>query len=137
MAGVFNNVALFKQMCASCHRVGTTGTVVGPDLKNAYANSRETLLRSILWPSEKIASSYELYTVTTNDNETYSGVLAGESANSVVLRQIGGTEQTFLRKDIKSFTSSLTSLMPEYGQALSPQDCADLIGWIKQSLATK
>lgn len=128
---------LFGQMCAPCHRVNQTGTAVGPDLKNAYANARQTLLRSILWPSEKIASSYEIYIVTTNDNQTYTGVLAGESANSVVLRQAGGLEQTFLRRDIKQFTSSPTSLMPEYGQALSPQDCADIIAWIKTSLATK
>ena len=128
---------LFGQLCTPCHRVNQVGVAVGPDLKNAYANARETLLRSILWPSEKIASSYELYSVTTSDNETYTGVLAGELAGSVVLRQAGGTEQTFLRKDIKSFTSSPTSLMPEYGQALSPQDCADVIAWIKQSLSTR
>ena len=128
---------LFEQMCGACHRVNQVGTAVGPDLKNAYANAQETLLRSILWPSEKIASSYEIYVVTTNDNETYTGVLAGESAGSVVLRQAGGHEQTFLRKDIKSFTTSPTSLMPEFGQALSPQDCADIIAWLKKSLTTK
>ena len=128
---------LFTQMCAPCHRVKQTGTAVGPDLKNAYANSNQTILRSILWPSEKIASSYEVYTVTTTANQTYSGVLAGESASSVVLRQAGGLEQTFLRKDIMHFTSSATSLMPEFGQALSPTDCADIIAWIRTSLATK
>ena len=127
---------LFTQMCAPCHRVNEVGSAVGPDLKNAYANAKETLLRSILWPSEKIASSYEIYVVTTSENETYTGVLAGESAGSVVLRQAGSSEQTFLRKDIRSFTSSPTSLMPEYGDALTPKDCADIIAWIKQSLTT-
>ena len=128
---------LFGQMCAPCHRVNQVGTTVGPDLKNAYANAKETLLRSILWPSEKIASSYETYIVTTTDNQSYMGVLASESAGGVILRQAGGKEQTFRRRDIKQLNSSMTSLMPEYGQALKPQDCADLIAWIKQSLAVK
>jgi putative heme-binding domain-containing protein len=92
------------------------------------------LLRSILWPSEKISSSYETYVVTTNENQTYSGVLVNESANSVVLRQAGGTELTFLRKDIKKFSSSEASLMPNYAQALSPEDCADIIAWLRNSL---
>ena len=128
---------LFGQLYAPCHRVNQVGTVVGPDLKNAYANAKETMLRSILWPSEKIASSYEIYVVATNDNQIYSGILVSESANSVVLRQAGGIEHPFLRKDIRQFSPSMTSLMPEYGQALSPQDCADIIGWIKESLAVK
>jgi putative membrane-bound dehydrogenase-like protein len=125
---------LFGQLCAACHRVNGVGTSVGPDLKNAYANARQTLVRSILWPSEKIASGYDTYVVTTHDGERYSGIVAGESAGSVVLRGAGGTERTFLRKDVASLVSTPTSLMPEFGPALSPRDCADLIAWLRQSL---
>ncbi|MEO5599599.1 MAG: PVC-type heme-binding CxxCH protein [Cyclobacteriaceae bacterium] len=128
---------LFRQMCRSCHKVNNIGTTVGPDLKLAYQNSDETLLRSILWPSEKISSSYESYTVTTTEDQKYTGVIVNESANSVMLRQAGGNELTFLRRDIKELTSSPSSLMPEYGQALSPQDCADIIAWVRVSLASK
>ena len=122
-------------MCASCHRVNDLGTAVGPDLKLAYGNSKETLLRSILWPGEKISSGFETYVVTTNEDQLYSGVLVNESANSVVIRQAGGNELSFLRKDIKSFTSSLTSPMPEYGEALAPRDCNDIIAWVLMSLS--
>ncbi len=45
------------------------------------------------------------------------------------------TEYTFLGKDIKHFTSSETSLMPTYVQALNPQDCANIIAWLRESLA--
>jgi putative heme-binding domain-containing protein len=110
---------------------------VGPDLKRAYSTSKETLLRDVLWPSEKITSGYEIYVVTTNNDEKYSGVLVSESANSVVLRQVGGMEQAFLRKDIKKLISSHTSLMPSFEGALTPQDCADIIEWLRVSLASK
>jgi len=128
---------LFRQMCSSCHKINDMGTTVGPDLKLAYQNSDETLLRSILWPSEKISSSYETYTVTTTEDQKYTGVIVNESANSVMLRRAGGNEVIFLRRDIKALTSSLSSLMPEYGQALSPQDCADIIAFVRKSLGTK
>jgi putative membrane-bound dehydrogenase-like protein len=131
-----HGAVLFSQLCSACHKVGAVGTSVGPDLKNTYANSPETLVRSILWPSEKIASSYDTYVVTTNDGSRYTGVVASESAGSIVLRNAGGLEQTILRKEITNLTTSPTSLMPEFGPALNPQDCADLIGWLRQSLKT-
>ncbi|ASV29713.1 hypothetical protein [Maribacter cobaltidurans] len=63
--------------------------------------------------------------------------MVNESANSTVIRRAGGNELTFLHKNIKSLVSSQTSLMPEYEQALSPEDCADLISWIKESLTIR
>ncbi len=128
---------LFTQMCSACHQIKNEGKIVGPDLKNSYANSSETILRNILFPSEKIASSYETYTITTLDNNTFTGVMVSETANALMLKQIGGAEQTFLRKNIKNLSHSNTSLMPEYAQALSPKNCADIIGWIKEELGTK
>src|SRR5690606_17771978 len=79
---------LFQSMCSSCHLVNETGTEVGPDLKRAYQASKETLLRDILWPNEKITSGFDLFTVTTVNGEKYSGVLVSETANNVVLRQV-------------------------------------------------
>jgi putative heme-binding domain-containing protein len=128
---------VFQQMCASCHHVNNIGTAVGPDLKNSYGNSDETILRNMLFPNDNIASGYETYVVTTNSGDNYSGVLVSESANSIVLRQIGGVDKTFLRKDIKNISSSASSLMPEFGEALTPQNCADIIGWLRKSLASK
>lgn len=129
---------LFKQMCASCHRINEIGISVGPDLKLAYKRAEETLLRDILFPSESISSGYETYFVTTTDGQELSGVLVSESANNVVLRQAGGTEHTFMRKEIKNFTSLPVSLMPAgFGSALNGQDCADIISFMKESLLIK
>jgi putative heme-binding domain-containing protein len=128
---------LFQQMCSPCHRIGQIGVAVGPDLKNSFANSNETILRNLLFPSERIASGYDIYTVLTTENQTHSGILVSESANSIVLKQAGGKEQTFLRKNIQKLNTSSTSLMPTYIEVLSPGDCANVIAWMKQSLTTK
>lgn len=68
---------------------------------------------------------------TSQDGGRYSGVLVAKSPNSILLRQVGGIEKSFLRKDIKNFTSSHTSLMPSFEGALTPQDCADIIEWLR------
>lgn len=135
-ANAKHGAVLFRQLCSACHRVGNVGTSVGPDLKNTYANAPESVVRSVLWPSEKIASSYDTYVVTTSDGNQYTGLITGESAGSVVLRNAGGAEQTLFRKDITNLRTVATSLMPEFSQTLSPTDCADLVAWVRQTLAT-
>lgn len=127
---------LFEKHCAVCHKVKAKGGVVGPELSQAFLRAEETLLRDILAPSEKISSGYDAYVVATSNGQQFSGVLAGESATSVTLRLADGAEKSLLRKDIESLAGAGVSLMPEgFAEALSPQDCADLLGWIKRSLA--
>ncbi len=126
---------LFRKLCATCHRVKEEGTAVGPDLSVAFQRADETLLRDILAPSDAVTSSYETYTVSTRTGELLSGVLAGDSATSVTLRQAAGEERTVLRKDIAQLSTSPVSLMPDgLADSLSPKDCADLIAWLRASL---
>ncbi|MFO0898298.1 MAG: PVC-type heme-binding CxxCH protein [Pirellulales bacterium] len=127
---------LFEKHCAVCHRVKNKGGVVGPELSQAFQRAEVTLLRDILAPSEKLSSGYDAYVAATADGQQFSGVLAGESATSVTLRLADGTEKTLLRKDLESLVGAGVSLMPDgFAEALSPQDCADLLAWIKRALA--
>ncbi len=127
---------MYRKLCATCHRVKEEGTAVGPDLSLAFQRADETLLKDILAPSDALTSSYETYTVSTRAGEFISGVLTGDSATSVTLRQAAGQEQTVLRKDIAQLSTSPVSLMPDgLADSLSPSDCANLIGWLRASLA--
>src|SRR5262245_44591308 len=54
--------------------------------------SVEDLLESILFPSSTIAQGYEQYAVTTADGRTVGGVIARQSANTLVLRDSSGAE---------------------------------------------
>ena len=48
--------------------------------------------------------------------------------------QGGGVTETIMRSDIKTLRASTLSLMPEgLEQSISPQEMADLIGWLKQT----
>jgi putative heme-binding domain-containing protein len=95
------------------------------------------LLRDILAPSETLTSSYETYTIETKDGEEFSGVLVSDSATSVTLRQAGGIDQKVLRRDIVQLRGSPVSLMPDgFAEALTPQDCADLLGWLRMALSS-
>jgi len=126
---------LFAQLCATCHRVNGIGFEVGPDLRLAFQRAEETMIRDLLRPSDALTSSYETYVLHLRDGEELRGILVSESATSITLRLAGGKEERVLRRDLAKVESSPVSLMPEgFGEALNPQDCANLLGWLRENL---
>jgi putative heme-binding domain-containing protein len=67
--------------CSKCHRLGSTGTLVGPDLTSASSRfSRQDILESIIEPSKSIAENYRSLQIVTDDGKTHVGrpVLGGD-----------------------------------------------------------
>lgn len=137
--------AVFAKTCARCHRLGDKGVEVGPDLLAARTRPDETLLVDILDPSGSLARGYTVYSILTTDGRVHTGLLAGEAATSVTLRTAAeptpqkvpaaAVENTILRKDIDEMRSLSKSLMPDgLEKELTPQNLADLIGFLRRSL---
>jgi putative heme-binding domain-containing protein len=74
--------------CSRCHRAGTTGTLIGPDLTSASRRfGRRDLLESIVEPSKVIADNYRSLQIVTRDGKTYVGrPMAGGDYRSQILR---------------------------------------------------
>lgn len=137
--------AVFAKNCARCHRLGTTGHEVGPDLLAARTRPDETLLVDVLDPSSAIAHGYTVYAVATTDGRVHTGLLAGETATGFILRNAAEAqldrnatavvETSVLRRDIEEMRTLSKSLMPDgFEKELAPQDMADLIGYLRRQL---
>jgi putative heme-binding domain-containing protein len=128
MGDAGHGVALFRQHCAACHRLGGDGRAVGPDLGMITDKSVDTLLAAILDPNQAVEARYVSYTAMTREDREVGGIIVTETASGITLRSGDGREETLLRADLKELTSSGLSLMPEgFEQVLRPQDMADLI----------
>jgi putative membrane-bound dehydrogenase-like protein len=126
---------VFEDACAKCHLPRKQGGRVGPDLSGINMKSKEELLTAILDPSAAIESRFVNYLVTTKDGRMYDGVLANETPGAITLR--GGAEEdvTILRSNIAEIRASSISLMPEdIEKALSKQDLADVIAYLRGGL---
>nr|AGW45552.1 beta-galactosidase [uncultured bacterium Lac161] len=122
---------LFQQRCQSCHRLGTDGFAVGPDLAGVRNGGKEKLLANILDPNREVPPNYFGYTVETKEGESYAGLIVNESAGSVTVRQPFGVEAVVARGQIDRMQASKLSLMPEgLEEGLSNQDLADLVDFI-------
>ena len=104
---------VFQQQCAKCHRHGSEGGQVGPDLSGSAALPRDELLIHILDPSRSVEGNFVQYTVATTDGRVISGLLASETKTSVELIDAEAKRHVVLREDIDEMAASKKSLMPE------------------------
>jgi putative heme-binding domain-containing protein len=91
------------------------------------------LLVNILDPNRNVEPDYVVVAVATRQGQTFSGILAEETATTVKFRRAEGLEQTFLRSEIDALRPTGQSLMPEgLEQGLSVRDMADLIAFLRR-----
>ena len=124
--------ALFMKKCSVCHRVGTEGKQVGPDIVSVTNKSAADLLLAILDPNREAQPNFNVYTVVTEAGRVFNGIIVAESASSITLRRAEGKEDGIARVDIAQLVSSGKSLMPEgLEKDLSKQQIADAIAFIR------
>ena len=126
---------VFEKTCAKCHQLGKVGFAVGPDLDSVRTRPDESLLLDILDPGGTINPKFITFTISTVNGRIASGLLTSESATSITLRREKNETESILRKDIEEFRASSKSLMPEgIEKEISPQQLADLIAYLRESL---
>jgi putative heme-binding domain-containing protein len=125
---------LFLQLCSTCHRIGSEGHEVGPDLLGQLGMAEESLLREVLMPSERIRPGYETVFVQIRGGGATFGILKNDGATSVALALPGGVEQVLLRKDLQDLRRLPASLMPSYADGLKPAELAGLLAWLRSNL---
>lgn len=124
--------AHYQTLCTPCHRVRDEGHEVGPDLANVSTKPVDWLLAAILDPNQAMDVRYRAWHVVLKSGEEFTGLVAAETANNLVIRLPGGLEQAVLREDIASAEPLTVSLMPiGFESALKPQDMADLLSWMR------
>jgi len=123
---------LFRQHCASCHKIGDLGVDVAPDISDSRVKTHEQLLTDILNPNQAIDNNYVSYSVVMADGTVHTGLISAETPTSITLRQQENKTLTLLRADIEAIRSAGVSLMPEgFEKHLSHEQMADLISFVK------
>jgi putative membrane-bound dehydrogenase-like protein len=124
--------AVYKKICFQCHRAGTEGHAVGPDLASVQNKSPDDLLIAILDPNREAQPIFTSYTAATLQGQVFTGIIAAETAASLTLRRAEAKEDTVQRDQLDELISNGVSLMPEgVEKDLSPQQLADVIAFIK------
>jgi putative heme-binding domain-containing protein len=125
---------IFEKQCAICHRFGSLGKEIGPDLTTITSRfQKKDLLESILWPSKVISDQYKSELFQLKSGKIISGVVVRETAASVLVRTAEFPERpvSIPKAQIGERAESKVSMMPEglldgYSQA----DVANLLAFV-------
>jgi putative heme-binding domain-containing protein len=129
---VDNGARVFAAQCASCHRIGTRGGRIGPELTRiGTARSRAALIREIRTPSEWLAPGYETVTLVTKDGQRIRGTKKNEDVFSIQLMDQRERIQGYLKSELKDVIYEKESLMPVFtGERLNDRDLTDVVGYL-------
>jgi putative membrane-bound dehydrogenase-like protein len=122
---------VFERECMACHRLGPRGHAVGPNLASVQRRTADELLLHVLDPNREVSPDSMEYSVALDDGRVLTGLVASESAASLTLLRAEGVEETVLRSQVETLTSTGKSLMPEgFETRITPQEMADLIAFL-------
>ncbi len=135
-------VVFQKGKCADCHRFGSSGKQVGPDLTAvAKRFTRKETLEAILYPSHVISDQYMTRRVVTTTGHVYNGLVTRKPDGSIVVRDSDLTEHVVAEEDIDEVQPSKISLMPSgLADSLTAEEIRDLfafMGYLPVEVADK
>ena len=121
-------VVFEKAQCIKCHRYGSIGEGIGPDLTTLRRRfRRKEILESIFYPSHVISDQYQSRTLVTLDGKVITGLVAPQGADAIVVLDIEGKKTVIAKQEIEQQLPSKLSAMPEgLLNPLSMQQIADL-----------
>lgn len=124
-------IAVYKKVCAQCHKMYGEGAEVGPDITLSGRNNWDQLLTNVLDPSLVIGGAYQARILQTADGRVLTGLPVEETDQRVVLKVQGGKLETIPRDQIEVYKVSEISMMPEQlEKQITPQELADLFSYL-------
>jgi len=120
--------------CIKCHAVGGKGKILaGPDLLGVGAKyPREELIRSVLEPSSRLLSGYEMNVVATADGQIIQGVIKSDTPERLELVDAKGNVISLAKDEIDEQKKSDVSMMPNgLADGMTPEDFADIIAYLE------
>ena len=123
---------VFGKRCASCHKVGSEGNLIGPELTTINKKfDRAALLDAVMNPDAAIVFGYEPWLINKKDGESFYGFLIAENKDNVVLKDIAGKKHVIPVSEISVKEKQDKSLMPDpAASGLTEADLANIVEYL-------
>lgn len=127
--------AVFGKFCAACHRLGDSGSNLGPSLDGIGSRGAARIVEDILDPNRNVDPAFRLTTVTLKSGQTVSGMnVRAQDATLVLFDPAAAQDVALARTEIVHVATSSASAMPAvFESVLSEQEFFDLVAYLGQS----
>jgi putative heme-binding domain-containing protein len=119
-----------KSGCVSCHRVGSEGGNLGPDLTEiGRRRGLKFLTESLVKPESEIAVAYRAVQVVLKSGQTVTGLRLNRDDLSIQLRDTRDNLRSFLMQNVQDVRYDKPSLMPAYA-SMNSTDLENVIAYL-------
>ena len=123
---------LFVEHCGKCHKLFNEGGEIGPELTRYNRDDRQTLLLSILRPSQEVREGYRTFQALTTDGRIITGFVVDDNEEILTLREASGQSITLPKEEIEEFRATPKSVMPEgILDKLTDEQVKDLFAYLQ------
>jgi len=120
-----------KGGCASCHRIGRSGSPAAPNLSDIGAlRSAASLERSLLDPTSQMMPINRPVRVVTKDGTVINGRRLNEDTYVLQLIDDRARLHSLTKADLREYDISEISPMPSFQATLSDGEIADLVAYL-------
>lgn len=120
-----------KGECLTCHRVGSRGSRVAPDLSDiGLARAAEALYRTLMDPSSAMMPINRPVRIAMNDGRAFAGRRLNEDTLTVQIIDDKEQLRSLAKRDIRTLTVDTTSPMPSYSTRLTADELSDVIAYL-------
>ncbi|PWU05943.1 MAG: hypothetical protein C5B51_13360 [Terriglobia bacterium] len=120
-----------KGDCLDCHRIGNSGSRLGPDLTDiGSVRTAAGLERSILEPEAEVLPQNRLIRVIPKSGQPITGRLLNQDTFSVQLIDRDNKLLSVPRSGIKEVMFLESSIMPSYRDKFNMQELQDMVSYL-------
>ncbi len=118
--------------CLDCHRIGETGSRLGPDLSGVGTlRSPEILRRAIVTPDADVSPENRFVRVVTRDGVAVVGRLLNQDAFSIQLMNAEQQLKSYSKATLREHTIMDTGLMPSFEGKLTATEVTDIVSYLQ------
>jgi alcohol dehydrogenase (cytochrome c) len=127
-----NGFALVQSSkCMDCHRIGETGSRVGPDLSDIGSRRSPALLqRALVEPDDEVLPENRFVRVVTSDGTAIQGKLLNQDAFSIQLMTQDERLKSYPKSRLREFSIVQKGLMPSAEGTLTASQIADIVAFL-------
>ncbi|MEY2724168.1 MAG: hypothetical protein RLZZ458_35, partial [Planctomycetota bacterium] len=111
-ASLEHGAEIFRQSCASCHKLYGEGKTIGPDLTGANRSNLEYLLLNLIDPSAVVPKQFTTSVIALKDGRILTGVIVTSTEQTLAI-QTDKEQITVARSDVEETRDTGKSLMPD------------------------
>ncbi len=105
--------ALYKEHCATCHKLFGEGGELGPNLTGYERSNLDFMLQSMVDPSAGIREEFTQFQVVTEDGRVLTGLLTDQTPLAITIKSADNKTTVLPRDEVEILQGMQTSLMPE------------------------